>query len=238
MFGAAWAEAEAGARHEYWRALDYWLPEMQRAIERGEERDALTPAMLAEARARRFVRKTWQRAPSWLRLPAGAKAAVLCPGASLRQTWGGHGYATVIAVNRAAAAVPAVPWVVALDEAPLRAHGGQATLGVMSTKACLARVRPGVSTLDESILPQPIRLAATQFSKLAAITLGAWLGAEQVDVYGDDMAGGAYCDGAALASVDVMRWGRERALTRMVVRHLRDVEHVKVARVMGLASCA
>ena len=230
MSAAATARIEALARHDRWRQLAYHLPMLQRSIERGEEHCPLTPAMERAARVKSFERDPWRKSPQSMRVPAGSKIAVLCPGPSLRQSWGGTGYATVVAVNSAALRVPSVPWVVSWDRAPAEAFASRASVGVLSQRRILARIPTGgLAAMDEGIIPEPLKHSASQFSKLGGIVLAAWLGASQVDVYGDDMIG-AGSNGVA----DVGRWGREKACGEIVAKYLRDVHGVTVARVLSV----
>ncbi len=147
-------------------------------------------------------------------------AAILCPGPSLSQTWASRSkqYSIVIAVNRAILFQPC-QWWSAGDWNVVESVKARPSVGICST-AESTRVMPKEAGLqyvpwNELPIPHP------GYSMVAALALGAMLGARSISVYGDDKSGDRDWDGArAGADRGDARWQRETALTRSACQKL------------------
>lgn len=210
------------AREKYagFQLCSFYHSKLKRAVEEGRG-DPITEADMHHAWSVGYERDEWRQCPSLLRLPQGARVAILCPGPSLTTTWPASGYAATIAVNRAIKVVGWASWLVSWDSAPLRAHAERARVGVLGKREHLAGLDCQGFTADQSILPPPLTHHALGYSKLGALVLAAWLGAEEIHLFGDDMHGGTYCDGERVIKSGNVRWAQETELGASVALWLR-----------------
>jgi hypothetical protein len=146
--------------------------------------------------------------------------AILCPGPSLSQTWVARTqqYNLVIAVNRAIL-FERCDWWSAGDWTVVKEIAKRPSVGICSTSEStrVMTKEPGLQYVPWSDLPIP----HPGFSMVAALALGAMLGAKSISVYGDDKTGDKDWDGTR-AGVDrgAARWQRETALTRSACQKL------------------
>lgn len=171
------------------------------------------------------------------------KIAILSCGPSLETTWAASAkdHDLVIAVNRAGY-THECDWFVAYDAHPI--------------KTCTLRPRVGLYTLGGHLLALDggafkagwgewegverveykelcDRIPIKDFRKWSAIgALGlAWhLGGEDVEVFGADMAGATYCDGAPMAGSPAHRFAREGKAFHDVTAWLASEHGVTVTR--------
>lgn len=210
---------EIRQRHDGMRARAYWREWISAEVSAGRDGEP-SESMVAEARASRFQREPWGTRGGCPRV------AVLCPGPSLPKTWRGQPYDAVVAVNRAADR--GCDWLAAYDWQPIVGNMRHARQGIV-TLAGQVKQLSGTGDLQildvADVLPKGLRYVSMTFSKLGAMALAGWLGADTVDVYGDDMHGGRYFDGEECASGGGkngwMRWARESELTAMTEAHLK-----------------
>lgn len=175
------------------------------------------------------------------------RAAVLCPGPSLKDFPGRNGFAAVIAVNRAAKAVEADYWV-CLDvhtigrtwgggtkeeqakRDPLEVKGQPVLVSSLSTFRRAQKQHPtavkGLRHLNHQTLEFPRKLLRwNRWGWATAILLAALhCGATEVECWGVDWIGRADFDGFTHDKMhrDEARWDAERAQWGRLVRMLAE----------------
>jgi len=159
-------------------------------------------------------------------MAATKRAAVLCPGPSLfaaiptLQAGTAGPYDVTVAVNRAAAVMPADFWAIldaeSFDDVEPK---GTPTI-VIGERACkqLTRKHPNIRstfdiTLREDLAAPPRSTFWYRWTALVAVVTAWNFGAHEIDVYGADLKGKADFDGVILPRQhrDKRRWQRERS---------------------------
>jgi len=227
--------------HEGFTLSQFFHEELYEAISEGTP-DPITVEMAAHAKRCGYQRSEWATAPPGLALPKGmseaskTKVAILCPGPSLRRSWpSSGGYLATIAVNRAIRSVGGADWLVAWDADPVKEHATSARVGVLTSSKYIAHVDSSKARITEAMMPHAVKHLASSFSKLGALVLAAWLGAEEVHIYGDDMQGGSYCDGETVIRGDAARWTREATLGSGVAKWMQKVRGIPCSKVLSVA---
>lgn len=162
------------------------------------------------------------------------KAAVLCPGPSVAQTYRGRGdYSSVIGVNRAVWRDPACDWWVATDDGPFNqlpvkwftARANADTLrriGKVMQGGTLAEYE---AEWESNRVPFDLGGASWGTFSMTAGLMRAYLdGAKQIDLYGYDATDAADFDGVNLPTNtrDAQRWEHEATVYRIVERWLAE----------------
>lgn len=159
------------------------------------------------------------------------KAAVLCPGPSVNQTWKSRdGYECVAGVNRAVHRAPCDLWV-SLDPTPfeqLPVHWFTSEATARTLKGCGRALTGGA--IDEverhfDTIPHDMGGAAwCTFTSTAALVAMFLRGAKQIDVFGYDATNAPDFDGASLHTNNrnADRWDHEATCWRIVTKWLEE----------------
>jgi len=196
-------------------------------------------------------REAWTVEAVRARQRTNSFAVVLCPGPSLADTWkrepGAQGRPFLTIAVNGAINFTRCDWLVALDREPLR-QARSPREGILTKREKRIELQAGGLSLKAGALPElvwstdvlPHRhdcAGALRWSRLAAITLAAHLGATSIDVYGDDRTGSTYWDGEDMplsvegALVRPDRWEKEAKDDADVMAFLRE-RGVDVTRVL------
>lgn len=157
--------------------------------------------------------------------------AVLCPGPSLADyIIPSSSKVHSIAVNSAADIHGGCDWLVAFDKPMLSRMASVPRVGVLTREPNVGLSEHARTIGDRSVVPESLRRVSTHYSKLGAILLACWLGANRVLVYGDDMDGGTYADGSKMTGTYSLRWKHERKLTDLTLAWVRESTEVEMVK--------
>ena len=238
---AAFIARKTAESHEGFTLSQFFHEELYEAITEGTP-DPITPEMATHAKRCGYQRSEWATAPPGLALPKGmseaskTRVALLCPGPSLRRSWpSSGGYLATIAVNRAIHAVGGADWLASWDVDTVKAYADSARVGVLTNSKNVGHVDGSKARITEAMMPHAVKHLASSFSKLGALVLAAWLGAEEIHIFGDDMQGETYCDGEPVSRGDVARWTREATLGSGVAKWMQKVRGIPCSKVLSVA---
>ena len=137
------------------------------------------------------------------------RAAILCPGPSLSSRPPGDWAHADVTIGVNGAAQLGVHWMAAFDVPMVQAHACHASVGVFSHAAkwdglkSLPVLWAKRLILTDTVLmrlPREIQRAGGSFSKCGALVLAWCLGADVIELHGDDMSGETYFDGSPCAA--------------------------------------